>query len=238
MLGRVAARLDEAPGGDLNDVLDDGLGLLGRDLDRVLGSPRSGVGGRMGRALDTAFGVLPLLLGFFFLASQRLGPLALFALLTSGRPLLLGLVLLDLVRLRERALHLADDMLELILVQRLLHGRQQLTLVVAGMLPERLLQVRYLAQERLLVLRKGLQLAQLGPQLLVLPNGGGDEIFGLRLLAQDREQVLLLQFDVLLEPGLQLREQPLASLHRVVRGLRETRKQVIGLGGSSLHQCL
>ena len=105
------------------------------------------------------------------LPGQELGLLALLAGLGAA---LLRLVLPGLLGLGEARLHLLSDLLHLLLAQRPLHRRQQLPLLVPGVLPERLLQLLELLGEGVIVLGQGVELGELGAQLLVVLDGVGD----------------------------------------------------------------
>jgi hypothetical protein len=71
----------------------------------------------------------------------------------------------------------------------------------------------------------------------VVPDRVRDEVLGLGVLPQHREEVLLLEAAVELELGLELGEQPLARPDRAVGGLGEPAEQLVRLGRAGLHQC-
>ena len=191
------------------------------------------VGDLAGRLTGAAFGGLGLLGPQLGLPGQELG---LLALLPGFGPPLLRLVLLGLLGLGEARLHLLGDVLHLLLAQRPLHRRQQLALVIARVLPEGLLQVLQPLGEALVVLRQRIELGELRPQLLVVLDRVGDEVLGLGVPPEDREEVLLLEAGMELELGLQLGEQLLPGLHRAVRGLGQLGEQLVRFGGAGLHQ--
>jgi hypothetical protein len=191
-------------------------GCLGCGRDRL----ESRVSHPPGVGTNALFGGIPLPLGGFGLLGPQLGladeELGLRTLLPRVRATLLRLVLLGLLGLRNAGFHLLGHVLHLLVTQGPLDRRQQLLLLVAGVLAEGLLQVGKLAGEGLIVLRQGLELGQRRAKLLVVPHGVRDQVLGLRVLPENREQVLLLETGMELELSLELGEKPLPRFHRAV----------------------
>ena len=218
---------------DALDRLRSGLGPAPGRLGPDLAGPPCRRGGLHGGLTGAECGGLALPLRRFLRTRLRLGPLAL---LPGGRAPLLLLVVPGLLGLGQAGLHLLGNPLHLLLAERLLHGREQLLRLVARVLAEGLAQLGELGGERLVILRQRVQLGHLRAQLLVVLDGGGDQIPGLGVLAQDREEVLLLKAHMRLELGLEFGEQPLTGLDCAVRGLGEAREQLVRLGRPGLHQ--
>jgi hypothetical protein len=183
-------------------------------------------------------GLLPLclhrlLLAQLGLAGQELG---LLTLLTGLRPALLGLVLPRLLGLGEARFHLLGDALHLLLAQRALHGRKEVLALVARMLAERLLQFGETLREGRLVLRNAVELGDLRAQLLVLADRVRDQALRLGIAPENREEVLFLEAGVELKFRLQLGEELLPCLHGTVRCLGQLCEELVGLGGTGLHE--
>src|ERR687897_84886 len=109
------------------------------------------------------------------------------------------LVLPGLLGLGGAGLHPLGDALHLLLAERPLHRRQQLRLLVAGVLAEGPLQLLQPLREGLVALRQGLELGELGAQLAVILDRVGHQALGLGVAPEDREEVLLLEAGVLLQ---------------------------------------
>ena len=232
--GRVTAcrRLPGAPLGSLGLLA---LGLLAAGL---LGLGRLALG--LLGFLALALGLGPLPLGLLLLGALRFGFLA----LAPGLgPPLFRFFALRLFGVGLAGRDLLGDRLRLLLAQRLGDRRQQLPLLVAHVLLERLAQLGQLGREVLALLGHRLELGQERADLLVVGQGVGRQGLGLRALAQRREQVLLLEPGQQLQLRLELREQPLAGLHGAVAGLGEPGEELVRLGGAAVdhlaegHRC-
>ena len=79
--------------------------------------------------------------------------------------------------------------------------------------------------------------ASLRAQLPVVLRRFGDEALGLGIPPEDREEVLLLKAGMQLKLSLELGEQPLAGLHRAVRGFGKLGEQLVRPGRAGQHQC-
>ena len=213
-------------------------------LTRYLGSSlhrlARGGGDLLGSLARQSFNSLSLLLGRCGLLDPQLGlpgqELGFLALLPGLGAPLLRLVLPGLLGLGEAGFHLLGDALHLLLAQRPLHCRQQLRLLVPGVLAEDLLQLLEPLREGLVVLRQRLELGELGPQLAVVPHRVGHEVLGFGVAPEHWEEVLLLEAGVQLELGLQLGKQLLPGLHRAAGGLGNPGEQLVHLGGAGQHQ--
>ena len=166
------------------------------------------------------------------LASEKLG---LLALLPGLRPAFFGLVLLSLLGLGDARFHLVRNALDLLFAQGALNCRKELLPIVTSMLTEHLLQLGETLREYRVVLRHAVELCHFRTQLLVVADRVGDQVLGLRISSQDREEVLLLETSVEFQLGLELRKEPLPGLHCAVRGLGQLSKQLVGFGRTGLH---
>ncbi len=159
------------------------------------------------------------------------------AFLLSRCSLLSRVVVLGPLSVRQAALNLLREFLDLLLAERLLDRRQEFLRLVAGVLAEQLSQLHNVGQERFMVPRKCVQLGELCAHLLDTAGGSGNKLLGIRMLLEGWKEMLLLQVRMTLELGLKLREQIFAGFQRTVRGFGERREQLIRFGRARLHQC-